>query len=777
MVEPRFVLASREQLVRGAAPFVDDLAAVDALHVAFVRSPHPRARLVAFDASAALAMPGVRAVCTAADLDLVPVHEIHVIPAALARPPLAVDVVQFVGEPVAAVVADTWAMAVDAAEAVVVDYEPLPPLTDPVDAVAPDAPRLHATHADNVALAWELDTTNGEATTGDVRVHVVIEAPRVAVAPIETHRALASPVDGDRLEVAVATQVPQWARVQVARSLRLDPALVRVVVPAVGGGFGGKTPGGIAEHLVVAALARRLGRPVRWHETRAENLASMQGRGMHLSVDLDATVDGVVRGLDIDVLCDCGAYPATGSVEPGKTMLMSAGPYRIDAVRYRARSAMTNRPPTGAYRGPGRGEAALALERALDELARTLGIDPVEVRRRNLLCADELPRSMPTGMHLDEGDYLACLELAVERSRYVDLRREQAARRERGDRVQLGIGVATTLDSSAWFNREDTAVLRVEGSGRIVLLAGTMATGQGHDEVFAALAAGALGIDAASIDVVEGDTDALPEGSGTGGSRSLQLIGVAIGHAAGALIEAARLRAASLLEADVADIVYADGACHVRGVPGRAVALAALAADEPLVARHEASQIDATYPFSVHVATVLVDTDTGHVELTDLVAVTDCGTVVHPAIVEGQVIGGAMQGIGMALHEEVAYDGGAPRVSGFADYLLPAATEAPRFESHHIVTPTSRNALGAKGVGEAATVAAVPAVVLAVHDALAPFTDERPHPPLSPEKVWRALHDGAAPAAGNPTQRVDGPQLRGTPAAMSEGVTPRPRGG
>ena len=433
-----------DALLTGSARFVADIGLSDGgiperLHLVFVRSTVAHARLAAIDVTAAAAAPGVAAVLTAADLpDVLPIWEIQLIPEALAQPALASGVVRYVGERVAAVVAASVAAAVDAAELVVVDYEPLPVVADVDAALAPGAPVLFPEHGSNVALDWPSDAAvaAGAESAGfdgaDVVIPLELRIPRLSVAPMEGHAVLAVP-DGDGLVVWLSTQVPHPARVQLARSLQLPVERIRVIAPHVGGGFGGKAHGGVAEHVVTAAAARRLGRPVQYVEDREQNLSGMQGRGVLLRGELHARRDGRVVGLRAEERCDAGAYPATGAVEPGKTRLMACGPYRIAAVDFTARSVLTNLAPAGAYRGPGRAEATSLLERSMDMLAAELGLDPVELRRRNLIASDEYPYTTPTGLHYDSGDYRLLLDTLVERGGYEGWRERQAELRGAGE--------------------------------------------------------------------------------------------------------------------------------------------------------------------------------------------------------------------------------------------------------------------------------------------------------------------------------------------------------
>ncbi len=771
-------------LTTGSARFAADVP-IEALHLVFVRSTIPHGRLVTVDVGAAEAMPGVVAVFTARSLPTVPVWEIMSIPEVYAQPGLADGTVRYVGERIAAVVAETLAAALDAAEGVVVEYEPLPAVVNIEQALDPATPPVIEASPSNVVLSWTVETGEHRCSTDEVVVRTTFDLPRVAVAPLEGHSVVAVPGSDGRLTVHVSTQAPQGTRVQIARSTGLALDRVRVVTPNVGGGFGGKAIGGVPDHVVTAAAALALGRPVRFVEDRSGNLLSMQGRGARLAVEVHADHDGRLLWLRLDDSADAGAYPSTGAVEPGKTTLMACGPYRIDAVHVTARSVTTNLAPTGAYRGPGRAEAAAALERALDLLARRLGLDPAEVRRRNLLRPDELPRLTPTGTHLADGDYPAVLERLLAEAGYSAVRDRQATERATAEAAAgavtagsvvagtgagaasdsgrlVGIGLATVVDSTAWFARREPAALAIGPDGTIVLTMGTAAAGQEHAIVFAGLVAETLGVSVEDIMVIEGDTDAEPDGMGSSGSRSLQLGGSAARQVAGEVLERARRLAAEALEAPVGDVVVVGGRLGVRGVPARSLSYAELAAlatqagDGGLVnegvdgagrleGRCVYEQLEATHPFAAHCAVVEVDVETGAVTLVRLIAVTDCGTVVDHPSADGQVIGASVQGLAQALFEEFRYDAGIPLTTSLAEYLVPSAAEMPSIGSlGNTFAPTvaTTNPLGAKGVGEIGTIAAPIAVHAALLDAVASVGVDQIGYPCSPERVWRAMGNG-----------------------------------
>jgi carbon-monoxide dehydrogenase large subunit len=529
-----------------------------------------------------------------------------------------------------------------------------------------------------------------------------------------------------------------------------------VVAPDVGGGFGAKAPV-YPEQVVAARLAQRLARPVRWIESRTENLTAMtQGRAQVQQVELGASSEGKLTGLRVSVLADAGAYPGLGAFLPYLTGQMLSGVYTIPKISYSARSVTTNTTPIDAYRGAGRPEAAALIERAMDRMAAELGMDPAELRRRNFIAAGAFPYTTASGATYDSGDYAGALDKALLLARYQELRAEQAERRRRQDPRLLGIGLSVYVEVTAAGSPTEFASVEVAASGRALVVAGTAAQGQGHATAYAQLAADALALPMEAIDVVEGDTALVLRGDGTQGSRSIQLGGSAVHEASLAVLEKARQLAGHLLEASPDDVVAQDGRLVVRGVPASGLswaALAAAAADparlppgmEPgLAASSDFIQSDTTYPFGAHVAVVEVDSETGDARLLRHVAVDDCGRVVNPMLVESQVHGGIAQGVGQALFEEVVFDrDGTPRSTSLADYGVPTAAELPMFETARTETPTPLNPLGAKGIGESGTIGSTPAVQNAVVDALSHLGVSHLDMPLGPEKVWRAIRDAA----------------------------------
>ena len=755
------------ELLVGAARYVADLQLTAPLHAVFVRSEMAHARVVGIDLDEAREMPGVAAVLTAADLGLRPFHGMAKVHDHFARPPLADGTVRFVGEAIAVVLADTAVQAKDAADAVIVDYEPLPAVVDPEDALADGAPLLYPEHGDNVAVSVTDPANPGILADADVVVRGRYVNQRVAVAPMEPHGAAAVPGDDGRLTFYGSTQMPHLLQMSLVRALKVDREKVRVVTPYVGGGFGGKA-GLYSEQLVVAAAALHTGRPVTWMSTRSEDMLSLaHSRGQIQYVELGCKADGTFTGLRVRLVGDGGAYPGLGSFLPAGTKRMSNGTYAFGAIHFDIAVACTNSTPMGAYRGAGRPEATALLERAVDHAALELGIDPIEIRRRNLLGDDVFPFNTLAGVKYDSGAYLKALDEAARLAGYDDLRREQAERRARGDRRLLGIGVSSYVEITAGGGSSEYGAVTVHPDGTATILAGTSAHGQGHQTSFAMIVSDKTGIPVDRIRLNNVDTDEVRSGGGTGGSRSLQLGGSAVLRATEAMVDKAKALAARLLEADPADIVVDTelGTVGVAGVPASALdwaALASAAEAEPdaddhadgtlgLAAQLDFDQGDATFPFGAHIAVVEVDQDTGRVTLVRHIAVDDCGTVLNPLLVEGQQHGGVAAGVSQALYEQVRYDeDGNPLTGNFMDYAFPSAAEFPSFDVHGTQTPTPLNPLGAKGIGEAATIGATPAVQNAVIDALAHMGVRHLDMPCTSERVWRAIRDAEAGTLPDP---------------------------
>lgn len=747
------------RILRGDARYVDDLSVPGAAHVVFVRSTIAHARIAAIDTSVAAAMPGVVAVHTAETLAVPDVQGFVMLPPVFNRPALARGVVRFVGDIVAVVVAETRAQAVDAAEAVVVDYDPLPVVVDPEAALADGAPVLFEEHGSNLAFALDFGDDPTVLEGADVVVSVRTVSQRLAAVPMEPNAALVEP-RADGITFTVPTQAPNGLRDAIAPLLGLDPHEVRVVAPAVGGGFGAKT-GVYPEYAIMGVAARALRRPLKWNETRSENMLGMfQGRGQTEELELGLTRDGRIVGMKGRVVADAGAYPSIGAFLVFFTRQMAPGVYQVPKVDVKALAAATNTTPIAAYRGAGRPEATQFIERALDVAARELGIDPVEIRKRNFIPPDAFPHATVTGSNYDNGEYAKALDEACRIAGYDDLRAEQRARRERGDRRLLGIGVSAYVEITAPGLFQEYGRVEVRADGHVDVTVGTSSHGQGHATAFAMIVSDVLGVPMDKVRLVQSDTDVVPRGMGTMGSRSLQIAGSAVHEAGTQVLEKAKRLAAHLLEANVDDIVVHEGVgLGVAGVPANAVSWAdlALAATEPdrcpegwegrLEVELDYNQGDSTYPFGAHVAVVEVDTETGRVELVRHVAVDDCGRIINPVLVAGQQHGGIAQGVAQALYEEVVYDAdGNPLTGNLMDYAMPSAAEFPSFEATNTETPTPRNPLGAKGIGESATIGSTPAVQNAVVDALSHLGITHLDMPFTAQRVWQAIREARGAA-------------------------------
>jgi aerobic carbon-monoxide dehydrogenase large subunit len=741
-------------LVTGAAVYSDDLAPPGALHAVFVRAPLAHGRILAVDPAPAAGLPGVVGVFSAADLDLPPMPAGSA-PDAMARPVLATGTVRFLGEAVAVVVAGTRAEALDAAEAVEVDYEPLPVVTDPAAALAADAPRLFADGNLAKGRPWPEPSRALEGAEVVVRGRFVNQ--RVAAAPIEPNAAVAVPdPDGDGLVLYAPCQAPFWVRDHVAEALGMAPERVRVVVPAVGGAFGSRIVT-YPEQVAVAALAMRLGRPVRYLESRSESMLAMtHGRAQVQEVELAATRDGRITGLRARLVADGGAYPGEAPPNVSSTRYMASGVYRIAVVEVAWACAATNTTPVAAYRGAGRPEATAMVERAVDLLAARLGMDPAELRRRNLIPARAFPYTTATKARYDSGDYEGALDRVLRAAGYGELRAEQARRRERGEVRQLGVGLSVYVEVTGGGSEYGEVV--VEPDGRVTARTGVSPHGQGHETAFARLVSATLGVEPDQVSVVHSDTAALPRGDGTMASRSLQIGGSAVAEAAAEVLGKARALAAHLLEAPAEDVaVFPGEGLGVAGAPSTALAWAELAAAAADPARRPAGMeaglaaaVDfklerSTFPFGAHLAVCEVDTETGLVRLLRHLAVDDAGRVLNPVLAEGQVHGGIAQGVAQALFEEVRYDEDGNCLNGnLASYAMPTAADLPAFETQRTETPTRLNPLGAKGIGESGTIGATPAVQNAVVDALAHLGVTHIDMPLTPERVWRAMRAAGA---------------------------------
>jgi carbon-monoxide dehydrogenase large subunit len=726
--------------------YVDDIAPEGALFVTYVRSTMAHATITELDVTDAAGAPGVVGVFTADDIDLPDIEPMMPMLAQVKRPLLARGVVQFVGEPIAVVLSETREQGMDAAELVVVDYDPLEALVDQSTSLDDGTVVLHAGTETNLAMEIGAFST-ASFDECEVVVNQRIVNQRVAAAPIEPRSASATWTDDGRLVQHISCQGPNPIQVELAALYGLEPESVRVVCPDVGGGFGAKSAP-YNEGLLLGWLSRRSGRPVRWMDTRTENMVGMgHGRAQVQDVTIGGTRDGLITAYRLDVIQDAGAYPGMGAVLPWMTRTMATGVYDLTNVEFSARSVFTNTTPIVAYRGAGRPEAAAALERAVDLFAAEIGMDPVDVRRRNLVPVDKFPYTTAMGTTYDVGDYVGALDRAIAAAGYDDLRAEQQARRDRGDVRQLGIGIAVYVEITAYDAGGDYATVEILADGSARVVTGSNPYGQGHHTAWSMLVHERLGVPMDRIEVLHGDTDLVPHGKITGGSRSVQIAGSSIYNAAAKVLDQATNRAAELLEASVDDVVLGTGDLtgrfHVAGTPARSVGwddLAAARPDEPLQALSDFSADAPTFPFGAHVAVVEVDTETGQVELLRLIAVDDAGTILNPLLAEGQIHGGLAQGAAQALLEEVRYDeDGNPTTANFADYAVITATELPAFERIAMETPTPMNELGAKGIGESGTIGATPAVQNAVIDALAPYGVRHLDMPATPERVWRAI--------------------------------------
>jgi carbon-monoxide dehydrogenase large subunit len=757
----RVVRIEDPRLLTAGGTYVDDLRVpqlTGAARVTFVRSHHGHALITGVDASAALAAPGVIAVLTYQDINDIPPppplpeggpppgSEAAPLPmgGVWQEPLLAVDRVRFVGEPVAMVLTDDSYQGEDAAELVSVDYEPLPAIVGAADALA--GPTLLFPDAgSNVVVAPAAGDTSVAGCDVAVALHIVNR--RVAPLPRQGRAAAAMWVDG-KLTVWVSTQNAQISRFIMAGAFGLDPGAIRVVAPDVGGGFGAKV-GIDRDAILVAWAARHTGRALRWVETRSENLVGMtHGRDQQHRIKIGGTRDGRVLAYRLDVVQDTGAYPRMSGFLPTLTNLMAVGPYDIAHVEAGYRVVVTNKTPIAAYRGAGRPEATAAIERAMDLFAAEIGMDPAEVRRKNLVPADKFPYQTPCGAHYDSGDYIGALDKVLAGSGYAGLRAEQARRRERGDALQLGIGVASYVEiTAADADNGETARVVVNGDGTATVYTGSSPHGQGHYTAWSMLVQSDLGIPMDKVTVLHGDTDEIPLATGTYASRSLQLGGMAVHKADLEVKEQARRLAADMMEASEADLELDidRGLWHVRGDPESSktwAEVASHAGSDGLVAAVHFTEAQPTFPFGSHVAVAEVDTETGKVTLVRHVTVDDAGIVVNPVLTEGQRHGGIAQGAAQALLEEMVYDAdGNPLTGTLADYAAITATELPSFELLVSETPTPVNPLGVKGIGEAGTIGATPAVQNAVIDAVSHLGVRHIDMPTTPGRVWAAIKE------------------------------------
>jgi len=781
------------RLIKGLAHYVDDIRLPDTLHVCFVRSMYPHARINSIDTSAALASPGVVAVYTGKDI----AGKLGPVPCASALPdlkvpdfrPLAGDKVLFVGHPIAAVVATDRYAARDAVDLVMVDYDDLPAVVD-VEEAAKGGNLVHENFGDNIA--YKLSSGEGDIEAGLAAAdHVVkqrILHSRLAPIAMEPRGVLARYFPGEEeLTVWSSTQIPHLLRTQLALMIGIPENKLRVITPEVGGGFGSKL-NVYGEEALLGWISMQLGKPVKWIETRRENIqATIHGRGQVGYIEIGCKNDGTITGLRYNVFADLGAYHQllTPAI-PTLTGLMLSGAYKIPAIQINITACFTNKMATDAYRGAGRPEATYVVERAMDLVAHELGVDAAEVRRRNFPAANEFPFHTATGLDYDSGDYEAALDKAQQIIDYAKLREEQKKARDEGRLIGIGVstyveicalGPSAAMPAGGW----ESATVRIEPTGKVTILTGASPHGQGQETSFAQIAADELGVDIKDVTVIHGDTGVVQYGIGTFGSRATAVGGTAVLIAIQKLKEKAQKIASHILQADSSRVSFEGGRYSMQAataaaagssdpvVPvGEAPAGAlpepdtsgrtSLTIQEIALAAHIAKEIppdtepglsatyffepkNFTFPFGTHIAVVEVDRETGDIKFLRYVAVDDCGKVINPLLVDGQLHGGIVQSIGQALYEEVVYDEQGQLVTGtLMDYALPRASHVPNFELDRTETPSPVNPLGVKGVGEAGTIGATPAIVGAVVDALAPFGVTHLDMPIRPESIWKIIN-------------------------------------
>jgi len=781
------------RLIKGLAHYVDDIRLPDTLHVCFVRSMYPHARINSIDTSAALASPGVVAVYTGKDI----AGKLGPVPCASALPdlkvpdfrPLAGDKVLFVGHPIAAVVATDRYAARDAVDLVMVDYEDLPAVVD-VEEAAKGGNLVHENFGDNIA--YKLSSGEGDIDAGLAAADHVIKQRilhnRLAPIAMEPRGVLARYFPGEEeLTVWSSTQIPHLLRTQLALMIGIPENKLRVITPEVGGGFGSKL-NVYGEEALLGWISMQLGKPVKWIETRRENIqATIHGRGQVGYIEIGCKNDGTLTGLRYNVFADLGAYHQllTPAI-PTLTGLMLSGAYKIPAIQINITACFTNKMATDAYRGAGRPEATYIVERALDLVAHELGVDAAEVRRRNFPAANEFPFHTATGLDYDSGDYEAALDKAQQIIDYAKLREEQKKARDEGRLIGIGVstyveicalGPSAAMPAGGW----ESATVRIEPTGKVTVLTGASPHGQGQETSFAQIAADELGVDIKDVTVIHGDTGVVQYGIGTFGSRATAVGGTAVLVAIQKLKEKAQKIASHMLQADSSRVSFEGGRYSMQAATAAAAGTSdpvvpvgeapagalpepdtsgrtSLTIQEIALAAHIAKEIppdtepglsatyffepkNFTFPFGTHIAVVEVDRETGDIKFLRYVAVDDCGKVINPLLVDGQLHGGIVQSIGQALYEEVVYDEQGQLVTGtLMDYALPRASHVPNFELDRTETPSPVNPLGVKGVGEAGTIGATPAIVGAVVDALAPFGVTHLDMPIRPESIWKIIN-------------------------------------
>jgi aerobic carbon-monoxide dehydrogenase large subunit len=759
------------RLVTGSGRYVDDISQAAVLQMHVVRSTEAHARILSIDVTRAREADGVIAVFTGKDLKPDFAAPLPVTPCFVpdkkypAQYPIAVDKVHYVGEPVAIVVASSRAAAEDAGERIDIRYESLPPVTDIEKAIEKDAPVLHEELGSNLSYDTKFAAGDIEAAfkEADVRITQRLIQQRLIPIAVETRGVLADYRRFEnKLTVYSSTQIPHFVKVWEAVILGIPESNVRVVAPEVGGGFGSKIRV-YPEEILTALASKKLGRPVKWIEDRNENVkATHHGRSQIWDVEIAAKKDGTVLGIRPTQWLDLGAYCSQFGTFQVLGMLVAQGAYKMKAFDGRAVGVFTNRTPTDAYRGAGRPEATYLIERVMDLVARETGVDPVEVRRKNFVRAEDQPFTTLLGLTYDSGDYTVTLDRALELVDYKGLRREQAEKRKQGKYLGIGLstyieicglGPAAATQAATGVSLWGMSVVNVHFTGKATVIIGSSPHGQGHETTYAQVAADVLGIPVEDIDVVHGDTAIGPMGMDTYGSRSTALDGNAVHISAMKVQEKAKKIAAHLLEAAEGDIVYENGKAFVKGTPSKAVTIqeiAVAAFQTNRIPKGMEGGLEATtffdpsnfvWPFGAHIAVVEVDAETGATKILRYVAVDDVGNRINPMVVDGQLHGGIAQGIGQALFEEAVYDeAGQLRTGSLVDYLVPTAADLPAFELEATVTPSPVNPLGTKGVGEAGTIASSAAVINAVVDALAPFGVKDIPMPATPEKVWQLMH-------------------------------------
>ncbi len=767
MVGARVKRTEDPRMITGTGSYTDDIQLKGARYMEVLRSPYGHARITRIDISKAVSSPGVVEALTAKDINswckipfplfaiLDQMHQVD-------RWPMATDVVRFVGEPVAVVAANSAAAAKDALDLIEVDYQQLPAAVDLESAANPDAPLVHESIGTN--LCYEATGNSGDPEKAFAEANAVmsvrLEQPRLIPNPIEPRGVVASYHSGSKeLTLWVTTQNPHTESAIVAQMLGISENKLRVIAVDVGGAFGCKI-NTYPESIIAAVLSMRLGQPVKWAESRQENfISTSHGRGQVQYVEAAYNKDGAILGLKLRIYADLGAYcQVLSHAIPTLTPSMAPGVYSFKNIAWTTYGVFTNKVPYDAYRGAGRPEGAYIIERAVDLIANALGMDPAEIRRKNFIPKEFFPYETPTGMVYDSGDYEASLDKAISVSDYHGLRREQEEARRQG-RI-MGIGITTTVEVCGFgpaaamggLSGFESATVRVDSTGGVTVLTGSSPHGQGGETSFAQLAADELGVPLDTITVVHGDTAIVPRGGGTSGSRSMAVGGSAVVTATAVVIQKAKEIAAALLNTGPEHVVLENGQFSAEDIQDKSITWADVAT-EAYAGQNLPSNVERgleatsfwepeglTFPFSTHVAVVEIDSDTGEVRLTRYAAIDDCGVVINPMLVEGQIHGGIAQGAGQALLEASVWDEHGQLITGsFMDYAMPFADEFPEFILDRTVTPTHINPMGGKGIGEMATVASTPTIVNAVADALSFLGSVSIDMPIHSEKVWRLL--------------------------------------